>query len=61
MKLLDLLFVAFTLSGVSSAIPTTETNTLEPITGTIVSRGVTENGEPYTITSDFVDLTDADS
>lgn len=60
MKLLDLLFVAFTLSGVSSAIPTTETNTLEPITGTIVSRGVTENGEPYTITSDFVDLTDAD-
>ncbi|KFY76048.1 hypothetical protein V498_09778 [Pseudogymnoascus sp. VKM F-4517 (FW-2822)] len=60
MKLLDLLFVAFTLSGVSSAIPTAETKTLEPITGTIVSRGVTENGEPYTITSDFVDLTDAD-
>jgi hypothetical protein len=60
MKLLNLLFVAFALSGVSSAIPTTQENTLEPITGTIISTGVTENGEPYTITEDFVDLTDAE-
>ncbi|EFQ99442.1 hypothetical protein MGYG_02454 [Nannizzia gypsea CBS 118893] len=60
MKLLDLLTVAFTLSGVSSAIPTTGAKTLEPITGTVVSSGVTEDGEPYTITSDFVDLTDTD-
>lgn len=60
MKLLDLLFIAVSLSGISSAIPTTQENTLEPITGTIVSTGVTENGEPYTITEDFVDLTDAE-
>ena len=60
MKLLDLLFVAFTLSGVSSALPTTEANTLEPITGTVISTGVTEDGEPYTITSDFIELTDVD-
>ncbi|KFY20324.1 hypothetical protein V491_03809 [Pseudogymnoascus sp. VKM F-3775] len=60
MKLLDLVFIAFALSGVSSALPTTQENALEPITGTISSTGVTENGEPYTVTEDFVDLTDAE-
>lgn len=58
MKLLNLLFVAFTLSGFSSAIPTSESDKLKPITGTIISTGVTEKGEPYTITADFVELTD---
>jgi hypothetical protein len=58
MKLLNLLFVAFTLSGISSAIPTPEADKLEPITGTIISTGVTEKGEPYTITADFIELTD---
>ncbi|KAF2276661.1 uncharacterized protein EI97DRAFT_432905 [Westerdykella ornata] len=54
MKLLDLLFVASTLGGVSSALPAPEAKGLEPITGTIIATGVTEKGEPYTITSDII-------
>lgn len=61
MKLLNLLLATFTLGGVSSAMPTTEANALEPITGTVINTGVTEDGQPYTITSDFIDLSNVDS
>lgn len=60
MKLLNLLSITFALSGISSAIPATPEKALEPITGTVVGKGVTEQGEPYTITADFVDISDKD-
>ena len=60
MKLFDLVFAASALDGVASALPATESKKVEPITGTVVSKGVTEDGEPYTITSDFISLSKAD-
>ncbi|KAH7127238.1 hypothetical protein B0J11DRAFT_579646 [Dendryphion nanum] len=50
MRFFNVLTATFALSRVSIALPTSEEKAVKPITGTILSTGTTEAGEPYTIT-----------